>query len=91
MLDCCSPSGGVAEWLNATVLKTVDQQGFVGSNPTPSATILPDRSAWVPRRCIVYIMVRTRGPAPAYSGGKSGPVYRGELAESVEGARLLSE
>ena len=30
--------GGVAEWLNATVLKTVDPQGFVGSNPTPSAT-----------------------------------------------------
>jgi hypothetical protein len=30
--------GGVAEWLNATVLKTVGPQGLVGSNPTPSAT-----------------------------------------------------
>jgi hypothetical protein len=31
--------GVVAEWTKATVLKTVDPQGFVGSNPT--------RSAWV--------------------------------------------
>ena len=29
--------GGVAEWTMATVLKTVNPQGFVGSNPTPSA------------------------------------------------------
>ena len=28
--------GGVAEWLKATVLKTVNVQAFVGSNPTPS-------------------------------------------------------
>ncbi len=28
--------GGVAEWLKATVLKTVNAQAFVGSNPTPS-------------------------------------------------------
>ena len=26
----------VAEWLKATVLKTVDPKGFVGSNPTLS-------------------------------------------------------
>lgn len=32
--------GGVAERLNATVLKTVGPQGLVGSNPTPSATRL---------------------------------------------------
>ena len=29
--------GEVAEWSNATVLKTVDPQGSVGSNPTLSA------------------------------------------------------
>ena len=28
----------MAEWMNATVLKTVDPKRFVGSNPTPSAT-----------------------------------------------------
>lgn len=28
--------GGVAEWLMATVLKTVNVRAFVGSNPTPS-------------------------------------------------------
>ncbi len=30
--------GEVAEWSIATVLKTVDPQGSVGSNPTLSAT-----------------------------------------------------
>ena len=29
--------GWVAEWLKAAVLKTANPQGFVGSNPTPSA------------------------------------------------------
>ena len=29
--------GGVAEWLKAAVLKTVEPQGSVGSNPTSSA------------------------------------------------------
>ena len=29
--------GGVAEWLKAAVLKTVEPQGSVGSNPTASA------------------------------------------------------
>ena len=29
--------GGMAEWTNATVLKTVIPPGIVGSNPTPSA------------------------------------------------------
>ena len=29
--------GGMAEWTIATVLKTVNPNGFVGSNPTPSA------------------------------------------------------
>ena len=32
-------SGGVAEWTMATVLKTANPQGFVGSNPTPSAML----------------------------------------------------
>src|SRR5215831_20318170 len=30
-------AGEVAEWLNAAVLKTVDPQGFGGSNPSLSA------------------------------------------------------
>lgn len=30
--------GAVAEWTKATVLKTVDLQGSVGSNPTRSAS-----------------------------------------------------
>jgi hypothetical protein len=34
-----SAFGGVAERLNATVLKTVDGQPSVGSNPTPSAKL----------------------------------------------------
>ncbi len=29
--------GGMAEWTNAAVLKTVEPKGSVGSNPTPSA------------------------------------------------------
>jgi MoaA/NifB/PqqE/SkfB family radical SAM enzyme len=33
--------GGMAERLNAAVLKTVKPKGFVGSNPTPSATYDP--------------------------------------------------
>jgi hypothetical protein len=36
-------AGGVAEWLKAAVLKTVDAQAFVGSNPTPSASSPLDR------------------------------------------------
>jgi hypothetical protein len=28
----------MAEWLKAAVLKTVEPQGSVGSNPTPSAS-----------------------------------------------------
>ena len=32
------PAGRVAEWSIATVLKTVEPRGSVGSNPTPSAT-----------------------------------------------------
>ena len=30
--------GGMAEWLKAAVLKTVEPQGSVGSNPTSSAS-----------------------------------------------------
>jgi hypothetical protein len=31
-------AGGMAEWLKAAVLKTVECNSSVGSNPTPSAT-----------------------------------------------------
>jgi hypothetical protein len=42
--SCCSlRQGGVAEWLNAPVLKTGMPQGIVGSNPTPSASEARDR------------------------------------------------
>ena len=37
-LDRALPNGGVAEWSMAAVLKTANPQGFVGSNPTPSAS-----------------------------------------------------
>ena len=37
-------SGGMAEWTIATVLKTVNPHGFVGSNPTPSANLEITRS-----------------------------------------------
>ncbi len=37
----CDQSGGVAEWSNASVLKTEEAQVSVGSNPTPS---VPRRS-----------------------------------------------
>jgi hypothetical protein len=74
MLDFTPPTlGGVAEWLNATVLKTVGPQGLVGSNPTPSATIVSTGSAWLPHEDIVYIMVRTRGPALASAERNPGP------------------
>ena len=33
--------GGVAEWLNAPVLKTGGPKGLEGSNPSPSASISP--------------------------------------------------
>lgn len=33
--------GGMAEWLKAAVLKTVEPQGSVGSNPTSSASEAP--------------------------------------------------
>ncbi len=49
----------MAEWLKAAVLKTVECQSSVGSNPTPSAR-------------------------------KQNACF-GEMAESAEGARLLSE
>ena len=32
--------GGMAEWLKAAVLKTVEGNTSVGSNPTPSAIIV---------------------------------------------------
>ncbi len=35
----CTFRGGVAEWLKATVLKTVRPKGLVSSNLTPTATL----------------------------------------------------
>ena len=41
-MDCVafSLSGGVAEWFKAPVLKTGFSKGNVGSNPTPSASLV---------------------------------------------------
>ena len=39
--------GGMAEWLKAAVLKTVEPQGSVGSNPTSSARMLSPGSPGV--------------------------------------------
>ena len=36
-MDFASHVGGMAEWLKAAVLKTVEGNTSVGSNPTPSA------------------------------------------------------
>ena len=36
-------TGGMAEWLKAAVLKTVECNSSVGSNPTPSAIFLNTR------------------------------------------------
>ena len=49
-------SGGMAEWTNATVLKTVNPHGFVGSNPTPSAS----------SRCRDRLFVQVRLPQSTY-------------------------
>ena len=40
--------GGVAEWLKAAVLKTVNVHAFVGSNPTASASIQCARQPTAP-------------------------------------------
>ena len=40
--------GGVAEWSNAAVLKTVILKGIVGSNPTASADCSVTKLADVP-------------------------------------------
>ena len=61
----------MAEWFKAAVLKTVECQSSVGSNPTPSA-IDPMRSDL------------------KFKQGHQKNI-RGEMAESAEGARLLSE
>ena len=37
--QCVLSRGGVAEWLNALVLKTSVPQGTEGSNPSPSAML----------------------------------------------------
>ena len=34
-----NPIGGMPEWTNGAVSKTVEPQGSVGSNPTPSANL----------------------------------------------------
>ena len=44
----------MAEWTKASVLKTDDPQGSVGSNPTPSAPLSSTRA------CYVYVL-RNRG------------------------------
>ncbi len=40
MFGIIAPSGGVAEWSNAAVLKTVVGKLTGGSNPSSSATLL---------------------------------------------------
>ena len=46
----------MAEWPKAAVLKTVDSQGSVGSNPTPSANTC--------NACLLAGGVRTHGVRP---------------------------
>lgn len=54
----------MAEWLKATVLKTVNVQAFVGSNPTPSVVLSPElqdhaNGLWV-RAIELGLLVHTR-------------------------------
>lgn len=52
------PSGRVAEWSNAPVLKTGDGQPSVGSNPTPSA--IPEQNCSI--RMHKTVAARSIGP-----------------------------
>jgi hypothetical protein len=63
----------MSEWLKEAVLKTVEEQSSVGSNPTPSA-----------RKVAELFLFDSE-----YSSCVWG--ICGEMAESAEGARLLSE
>ncbi len=58
MLGYILETGGMAEWFKAAVLKTVECQSSVGSNPTPSAiglkkkfqvSILKSKERWPSR------------------------------------------
>lgn len=50
--------GGVAEWPMAAVLKTVTPQGVVGSNPTPSASLVLDPILGGIRMCLLWRAVQ---------------------------------
>lgn len=60
--ELCYPKpyqlGGMAEWLNAAVLKTVVPQGTVGSNPTSSAKLIAPFSE---RRFLILNAMALRG------------------------------
>jgi hypothetical protein len=79
----------VAEWFKAAVLKTANPQGFVGSNPTPSAIPLseslrdhPRKPAVSPRKSAISGHTSLRSN-PLASGGR-----RGELANAEESRRV---
>ena len=74
----------MAEWFKATVLKTVELQGSVGSNPTPSATGYGGR--WRPMAPELWVR-SIRGRESEETRSHRSP-WRG--ARVAESGRLLS-
>ena len=91
----------MAEWSKAAVLKTVEVNASVGSNPTPSANEIAAqfyiKIPWYSERtndivwgmgCQSPLLIARLGNDP--TDGLLKNIY-GEMAELAEGARLLSE
>lgn len=62
--------GSVAEWLIATVLKTVGPRGLVGSNPTASAIIYASSFLFMNKE-ILRSLLRARNQCRISSIGRA--------------------
>ena len=51
----------MAEWSKAAVLKTVEVQASVGSNPTSSAMLTRGAANWLPFLCAATVLDRLPG------------------------------
>ena len=79
--------GGMAEWLKAAVLKTVEGNTSVGSNPTPSASfsvLVKSLISWMVTGNAIWMAHFTNQQF-------NQSTKNGEMAELAEGTRLLSE
>ena len=90
--SACSRHGGVAEWLNALVLKTSRpaRVSWVRIPPPPPRCASSSRRTRA-RPCLPLRSAAARVLFPLARPTDRCRRVRGELAESVEGARLLSE